>query len=86
MAKVAGKKQIPDHQLVIEYHWLWKKGDNTVCTPYEIVFEWNGTITQENKDTNRKRTVRRLMYEETIVFDAEMDEAPGYHYHGVSLN
>ena len=77
------EKRIPDHQLVIEYHWLWKKGDNTVCTPYEIVFEWNGTITQENKNTHRKRTVRRLMYDQTIVFDEEMNKAPGYHYRGV---
>ena len=77
------EKQILDHKLVIEYVWEWKKGDNTVWTPYEIVFECNGTITQENKNTHRKRTVRRLMYEETIVFDKEMNKAPGYHYSGV---
>ena len=48
-------------QLVIEYSWPNKKGDQR--TPYEIVFETNGTITQENMSTHFKRAVRRLVCE-----------------------
>ena len=55
----------PGHQFVIPYSRLSKKGDFTFRTPYEIVFETNGIITQENKSTNCKRAVRRLVYEET---------------------
>ena len=47
---------------MIEYSWPWKKGDITVSTPYQIVCEGNGTITQENKSTSFKRAVRRLVY------------------------
>ena len=53
----------PGYQFVVEYHWPNKKGDLIVHTPYEIVFETDGTITQTNLSTNFTRAVRRLVCE-----------------------
>ena len=51
----------PGHQFVIPYSRLSKRGDFTFRTPYEIVFETDGTIMQKNKSTHVKRAVRRLI-------------------------